>query len=163
YVGVAVGFGYGKGEHTYPPPTFITSSFGPSQTFQGVAVDAGVAVGYWLLPQLATSFEAGMFAYPDIQSRPHSFVIWRLGGVVDAYPWSAFPFHIQAGVGYGMGAWSGRPADWSVSEALDYEEDPVGWFGHAALGFAWPVGGYKLGPSLGVYYASLHTDRTDTT
>jgi tetratricopeptide (TPR) repeat protein len=161
FVGATVGLGYGTGSYESSKLTALDSSF------EGGSLDIAAAVGYGIFPGIVLAFEGGLFAHPAFPNQVNfnsgAFVTdvttMRFGVLSDLHPSDESPMHLQLGIDFVRGSWSGSTGQpYSGFPDLPIDDASIGYFAHASAGFAWRVHHYELGPSLRLHTARLGSE-----
>jgi hypothetical protein len=154
-----VGFGYVFG--TFEAPN------GFSGSLDGTAIDASVAAGFWFVPELSMSIEAGFlshsFSDEPIKNAKYGSTngvgLARLGLLADLYMSRSSPLHLELGFDLVRGAWHSEDGIF-VTNPLSSQDGLTGYLTHASAGFAWRVSGAAVGPSLRFCHGSAEGDST---
>lgn len=168
YFRAALGAAYGEGAVHYrdasaargDAPARPLSFAAP---FRSSAIAADLAAGFAPTPGLVFAAEYGLLAQDLGEAAfPHTtlntLLLTHVGPLVDWYPSARGPVHLELGVAYAWGVFSGDesgvPADENIVRMDDLNRSR-GIFGHLGCGYAVRTGGFDVGPMLRTFGARL--------
>jgi len=138
--------------------------------FNGVGADVDLAAGWAPLDGLAIAVEGrAILQMTGSAKLPHTTLSYlslqSLGGLVQYYPFSTGPVHVDFGAGYARTEYASEEhAVLSPRTIALHADDMSGLLAHAGIGYDWRARtGFQVGPLLDVWETRLSSNDGRTT